>query len=453
MPGSDDRPVRPEDPPRWRCAAGTVVGRRDGDLVRATGIRYARAERYGLPVAEPPATEPVMATSFSPACPQAPAPVMDDLVRSTRDLGVDEHCQRLSVTAPADAAPGDDLPVMVWLHGGSYVSGAGDAAAYDPASLVREQRVVVVTVTYRLGLLGYLGGDDGRPGNLGLLDQIEALRWVRRCIGAFGGDPGCVTVFGESAGGDAAAHLMVADGAEGLLHRAVVQSAPLGIARGRERMARAMAAATAALPTTAEPEDLLRVQQRLLRRALRHGLVAAMPFGLQYGRHPLPAEADVDRAWQEAATRVDLMVGRTSREVALFVLAVPPLARALRSRVGGPLVERALVAPLTDRIYGTAAEELAGRHRRAGGRGCTYLLCWGAPGNAYRGSHGIELPLLLGSREVWEGPVTAGATWEDVDAQGRVLRRLWAGFAREGTLATQSHPGLVEVTELLPTAT
>jgi para-nitrobenzyl esterase len=215
-------------------------------------------------------------------------------------------------------------------------------------------------------------------------------------------------------------------------------------------MARTMAEATAALAPDAGSPELLRAQRRVQRLALRHGLVAAMPFGLQYGEPPLPAEADIDRAWEEAAGRVDLMVGRNTREVVLFALAMPPLARALRSRAGGPVVERALIGPLTRRIYGTAADELAERHRRAGGRGCTYLLDWGAPGNPYRGSHGVELPLLLGSREEWEGPVTEGATWEQVDACGRVLRALWADFARHGTLPTQTHPGLIEVRELLP---
>ncbi|WP_204263195.1 carboxylesterase family protein [Geodermatophilus normandii] len=93
------------------------------------------------------------------------------------DLVADEDCLRLSVTVPEDAGPGAGLPVMVWVHGGSYVSGAGDAPAYDPAALVREQRVVVVGVTYRLGVLGFLGGWDGRPADLGLLDLLQS--WLR----------------------------------------------------------------------------------------------------------------------------------------------------------------------------------------------------------------------------------------------------------------------------------
>jgi carboxylesterase type B len=89
---------------------------------------------------------------------------------------------------------------MVWIHGGSYVFGAGDAAIFDPRALVEEQGVIVVSVTYRLGLFGFLGGSAGRAANLGLLDIIEALRWVKRNIQAFGGAPDCVTLFGQSAG-------------------------------------------------------------------------------------------------------------------------------------------------------------------------------------------------------------------------------------------------------------
>ena len=229
---------RLEDLVDVETAAGVFTARREGDLVRATGIRYARAERFRPAVAEAVAAEPVPATSLSPACPQNPTPLLDDLlVDAMGELTVDEDCLRLSVTAPADA---DGLPVMVFLHGGSYRAGAGDSPVFDPRALVREQRVVVVAVTYRLGLLGYLGDGTARSANLGLLDQVEALRWVQRAIAGFGGDPGCVTVFGHSAGGDAVAHLMIADGARGLFSRAIVQSAPLGISRGRARMSAAM---------------------------------------------------------------------------------------------------------------------------------------------------------------------------------------------------------------------
>ena len=428
--------------PRFESSAGTFTGWRSDGVVRATGIRYARAERFAPPRREPPAEGVVAATSWSPACPQPPAPELEQMVTDPMgELVADEDCLRLSVTVPEDAAPGDRLPVMVWVHGGSYVSGAGDAPAYDPAALVREQRVVVVSVTYRLGLLGFLGGADGRPANLGLLDLVAALEWVRDNAAAFGGDPGTVTLFGESAGGDAVAHLMAAEAARGLFHRAIVSSAPLGLSRGRARMSAAMVAAARALDAAGPVDDVVAAQARVAARARRFGLNAAMPFGTQYGFPPLPAEDALEAAWARAAPEVDLLVGSNSREVALFVALLPPAARLARVPVvGRPLVE-ALVRALTRRIYARDAERAARRHRAAGGRARHYVLSFGA--GPLTGAHAVDLPLLFPHRPSWEGSLLlAGIPWADVEAAGRDVRRVWAAFARTGEVPADPGPHL-----------
>ena len=142
----------------------------------------------------------------------------------------DEDCLTLNIWAPADAL-GQSLPVMFWIHGGSFTSGSGSLGLYDGASLTREG-VVVVTINYRLGALGFLthesfvGEADDYPGagNYGLLDQIAALQWVRQNIEAFGGDPNRVTAFGESAGAISLCALMASPLAEGLFVKAIMQS-------------------------------------------------------------------------------------------------------------------------------------------------------------------------------------------------------------------------------------
>lgn len=423
--------------------AGAFRARREGGLVRATGIRYARAERFRAPVDEPVADGPVDATRLSPACPQNPTPLLDDLlVDPMGDLVVDEDCLRLSVTAPAGA---QDAPVMVFLHGGSYRAGAGDSPVFDPRPLVREQGVVLVAVTYRLGLLGYLGGDP-RQANLGLLDQLSALRWVQRAIAGFGGDPATVTVFGHSAGGDAVAHLMAADGARGLFRRAVVQSAPLGISRGRARMSAAMDAAAGDLDAGTPLDELLAAEARVEAAAAPFGLVAAMPFGTRYGHPPLPAEDDVEAAWSAAAPHVDLLVGSTAREVALFLPGLPERFAVLR-RV--PLLTRAAVVLASWVVYGRAVRSRARRHARAGGRAATYRLDWGAPGTPLRAAHCTDLPLLFGSVQAWRGaPLLAGLPWSEVERRGRELRAIWAGFARTGTVPEVDVPGFVRTRRL-----
>jgi len=422
--------------------AGVFTAWRGGGLVRATGIRYARADRFRAPVAEPVHDGSVDATRLSPACPQNPTPLLDDLlVDATGGLTVDEDCLRLSVTAPADAV---DAPVMVFLHGGSYRAGAGDAPVFDPRALVREQRVVVVAVTYRLGLLGYLGDGGARTANLGLLDQLEALRWVQRAITGFGGDPAHVTLFGQSAGGDAVAHLMVADGARGLFRRAVVQSAPLGISRGRARMSAAMDAAAGDLDATTPLDELLAAEARVEAAAAPFGLLAAMPFGTRYGRAPLPAERDLDAAWSAAAPEVDLLIGSTAREVALFVPGLTGLpARVLGAPLVGGLLTRAAVAVLSRKVYGAAVRRFARRHAAAGGKASTYRLEWGPPG-PYRAAHCVDLPLLFTDEAAWRAaPLIAGADWADVEARGRQLRQVWGEFARTGLVPLVDEPGFV----------
>ena len=135
-------------------------------------------------------------------------------------------------------------------------------------SLVAEQRVITGDVTDRPGMSGFLGVPEaGIPANLGLLDLIEALRWVQENIAAFGGDPENVTAWGESAGADAVAHLMIAEGAQGLFRRAIIQSAPFGLMRGREAMTNALGAVAAEVPADAPPQELLAVQERIERTA------------------------------------------------------------------------------------------------------------------------------------------------------------------------------------------
>lgn len=430
--------------PVFTCAAGEVHGWADAGVVRATGIRYARAERYAAPAAEPPSETPIDATAWAPGCPQAGSPLLERMFPlGFGDVAEDEDCQRLSVTVPADSSPDERLPVMVFLHGGSYVNGAGDAPIHDPAVLVREERVVVVSVTYRLGLFGYLGSPDGRPANLGLLDQVESLRWVRRNVAGFGGDPDNVTAFGESAGADAVAHLMLVEAARGLFRRAIIQSAPLGITRGREAMSEAMAEEAASISADAPADEVVTHYDRINRRARSFGLISGMPFGLQYGHAPLPREDELDAAWAAAAPDVEVLIGTNSRESSFFVSEVPPLARLARVPVLGRLLVEAVVRATTWTIYTRDARRFVVRHRTAGGRATRYTISWGAPATSYAGAHTIDLALLFPHRAVWEAsPLTHGLTGRQVEEAGRPVRRAWAEFARTGRVLDEGCPYL-----------
>jgi para-nitrobenzyl esterase len=359
-------------------------------------------------------------------------PFLDDIL-GTRygELPGSEDCQNLSITLPADIDAGERLPVMVWIHGGSYTTGSGDLAIFDPAVLVAENRVIVVAVTYRLGLFGFLATHSGRPANLGLLDQLEAFRWVQRNISAFGGDPGRVTAFGQSAGGDAIAHLMSSPEAPSLFQRAIIQSAPLGISRGREKMNHAMGIAAEAVTEDTPAMEVVSVEDRVAQVARKYGLMAGMPFGTQYGHAPLPPEGEIEAAWNATAPDIEVLIGHTADEARLF-LPRNPLVRRLGKVPGiGSAAVKAIDWVVTEAVYGRAARKFARRHARAGGQAHTYVISWGAPGNYYRAAHTVDLPLLFGNQRTWAAAgLLKGATWDEIDAVGRELRSLWAAFAR-----------------------
>ena len=222
---------------RWMAETTTALGGIKGvDLdgcERYAGIRYAKPPVGDLRFRAPQPAEPWQgvydATAFGPSAPQPP-PLTGSLVAGG-DLRTDEDCLFLNVYTPKP--DGRARPVMVWIHGGAYTMGSGDM--YDGSTFARRGDVVVVTLNYRLGALGWLALDHLDPslvgsGNNGIRDQIEALRWVRDNIGSFGGDANNVTIFGESAGGGSIGALLGAPGADGLYHKAIIQSGPVAIA-------------------------------------------------------------------------------------------------------------------------------------------------------------------------------------------------------------------------------
>lgn len=215
---------------------GRVVGETDGDLAIFRGIPYAAPPVGDLRWRPPQPVEPWSgvrrATAFGPCCPQ---PV--SILHHRMPGRADEDCLYLNVWTPRLERRAR-LPVMVWIHGGGFTTGAGSMRFYE-GSVLAGRGVVVVTINYRLGPLGFFAhpllsaeSPRGVSGNYGLLDQIAALRWVRENIAAFGGDPDCVTVFGESAGSASVSRLMVSPLAKGLFHRAIAQS---GGPHGRNR--------------------------------------------------------------------------------------------------------------------------------------------------------------------------------------------------------------------------
>ncbi len=311
--------------PVVRTVHGAVRGRYEHGVAVFRGIPYAAPPfgpgRFRPPVPPEPWDGVRDAGSFGPTAPKPP--YSEAFARYLSDPSIPgDDCLNLNVWTP-EPGPGARLPVLVWLHGGALTRGSSAVPVYDGHTFARDG-VVCVSINYRLGVEGY-GLFPDAPANAGLRDQIAALQWVRDSITAFGGDPGRVTVAGQSAGAISTGALLAAPAAQGLFRRAVLQSgAPEATDRDKvRRMVRRMASrlkipATAEAFAAADRDQLLRAQAEVGR--FSSPVLGGPGFGLVVDGDVLPhdpLEALVDG---DAAPGVDLMMGWTRDEYRLWLV-------------------------------------------------------------------------------------------------------------------------------------
>jgi para-nitrobenzyl esterase len=374
-----------------------------------------------------------------PICPQ-PASPLDAVMGKPSAAEQSEDCLTLGVIAPVvRSAP---LPVMVWLHGGAYLIGAGSHDWYDGAALVLEGDVIVVQVNYRLGVFGYLDWPGVSPPNLGLRDQLEALGWIARNIAAFGGDPQRITLFGQSAGGHAIAALMSMRESQGLFQRAIIQSAHLGVGFTKPaRAARFVRLMRAALadddPRRCSFGKLLAAQEQARAKLAGPGRLDPTPaFGPIAGFTPLTEAKDMLRAPTEHSPGVDLMIGTVRDELRSLFEANPQLRRLRLAHPVGARMFNELAARLGKGVFQVPARKLADLHARAGANVFCYELTWCPPGSALGACHVIDLPFVFGGQAAWQAAPMLGGLWHQVDALGREMRRAWTRFAHQGEPAS-----------------
>lgn len=393
-------------PRALRVAAGSGRVEAVESVVRSGPVRYARAARFGSPS---PVDEPV---GTAVVCPQPPSRLEQVMGRDPDGLGQDEDCLLLSVVAPQDPGP---HPVMVFLHGGAFQTGAGLLSRYDRAALAAEGDVVVVSVNYRLGPFGWLCLDDVAPGNLGLLDQLAALGWVHEHVADYGGDPGRVTLFGQSAGGASVVDLLRSPQARPLARRAIVQSAPAmdlapqeALGRGRE-----FAGLLDADPRTAPPEALIGALGRLAeRRRARAGDPIEPPMLPVRGVAPLPEGEAV-----APGGPLEVLIGWNRDEATAFGLGPAEVPAASRRVFADPWITW---APRC----GDAGVVVSG-----------YRLDWRPQGSPFGATHCLELALLLGDQDAWrDSPMLGAEPSSRVEAFGRQLRAVWTRFVHTGRL-------------------
>ncbi|MGH9067572.1 MAG: carboxylesterase/lipase family protein [Acidimicrobiales bacterium] len=450
--------------------SGRVKGERLDGVTRFTGIPYARPPTAGLRFQPPAEVEPWAgereAVGFGPVARQNLSPL--EARFGAGQAVQSEDCLTVNVWTPG--LDGAARPVMVWIHGGAFVTGSSSIPWYDGTSFAVSGDVVLVSLNYRLGAFGFLDlgevAGEAFPGSglAGLLDQLAALRWVRDNVSAFGGDPSNVTVFGESAGAMSIGALLGMPGSAGLFRRAILQSGACSHTRSREDSARLTADFLSALglePRSpgamkslleARPEALLGAQAKVA-EAHRDGL-AFLPVvdGIHLPRPPLEAVS------AGRVADVDLLVGTNRDEMRLFVLGDERLAGldeahlvARAKRVFGPEAARRAVAGYrtgrpgarpsdiwtamaTDRVFRIPAIRLAEAQSQVQGRGRAtycYLFTWATSvfGGTLGSCHALEIPFVFDTLDRPGADMFTGRGPEQTEIARR-MQAAWVAFAR-----------------------
>jgi len=454
--------------PVVNAPAGSLQGRREGGLNVFKGVPYAMPpvgeRRWRPPAPMPPWSGTRSAIAFGAACPQPVSQLTN--IYAEKPMPMSEDCLTLNIWAPRHV---HKAPVYFFIHGGALIGGSSREPMYNGTRLA-ERGLVVVTINYRLGVLGWLAlpelsreSPQGISGNYGLLDQIEALRWVRRNIGSFGGDPANVTIAGESAGALSVMYLMASPPARGLFAKAIAESAYMVSTPELKKTSYGSPSAEA---SGQRLETLLHAQNLAALRAMDAMKLSAesladgyMPWGTVDG-HILPDQlVNVFDKGEQA--HVPILTGFNSGEIrSLRILAPKPPATAadydaiIQQRYGdlaqeflrlypGTNMEESILATTRDALYGWTAERLV-RKQEALGQ-ASYLYFWdhdypAAEKAGLHAFHASELPFVFGTfadtPPLWpKVPATPGET-----ALSSAVIGYWTSFVRDGRPRAANEP-------------
>lgn len=465
--------------PEVTLKCGRVRGRHENGIAVFRGIRYGAStegkNRFCPPVPAESWDGVFEADAYGPHCPQPDLGLIASSPLSALFGSVNgeasEDCLRLNIYSPS--IDNRKRPVMFWIHGGYYTFGSGNEALYDGSAMASLGDVVVVTVTHRLNLFGYLFLDGaeseyfGQKPNVGQLDLVLALQWVRDNIEKFGGDPEQVTLFGESGGGRKCALLMAMPAAKRLFKRAIIQSGPctrvVTAEYGRQLADALLAELGIARVNLSQLQDI--PVSRLLEA---HSVVAQSTLGQSrqpgfiYGGFSPVLDGEVvpshpfDEVASPLSDDVSILIGTNRDEQALFLL----LDLEYRS---GLLNEEKLLARLkviagdraadilsiyrhhepdasaadllvsieTDRTYWYHSVKLADAKAAQSAPVFMYRFDWPSPalGGKLNACHGVEIPFVFGNLQVGAGLVGESSEAEDIS---RSVSQTWMSFAETG---------------------
>ncbi len=413
---------------------GRITGTSHGGVRIFRGLVYAVYERFAPPVAAdvPDPKREIQAVDYGTLCPQV-SPRVEALIGKVKGLRIAEGELCLSVYTPEDESVVH--PVMLWIHGGSFLSGGSEDPRYGAERLVRTGGVVVVKVSYRLGAEGWLYWPQAANRNLGLKDLHCALGWVHRNIRFFGGNSANVTLFSQSAGAHAAASLIATSsdaeytsfagltGSEGapLFRRVILQSAPLGITitpKEAEKVREAFLKALGKSVSSASMADILAAQEK----------VKNMRSSLTF----MPVLED-NMLCPECCRGLQVFATCAAQDASPY--ALPPFDK-LFSR--WPSFERVISTPavklLTHKIFMDGTKAYISRLVSLGVQARSHIIRWCPEGGVMGACHCIELPFILGDYDDWkDARMLQGMTRSDYDRISAELLSAWTAFARSGS--------------------
>ncbi|XP_039336533.2 liver carboxylesterase 1 isoform X1 [Saimiri boliviensis] len=482
--GSTTWAGHPSSPP----VVDTVHGKVLGKFTSLQGFAQPVAVFLGIPFAKPPLgplrftppqpAEPWSfvknATSYPPMCSQdaVTGQFLSELLTNRKEnipLKFSEDCLYLNIYTPADLTKKSRLPVMVWIHGGGLL--LGGASTYDGLALAAHENVVVVTIQYRLGIWGFFStGDEHSRGNWGHLDQLAALRWVQDNIASFGGNPGSVTIFGESAGGESVSVLVFSPLAKNLFHRAISESGvaltAVLVEKGDIKPLAEQIATTAGCKTTTSAvmvhclrqkseeellETTMKMSHLLLPTVIDGVVLPKAPEELQAARkfNPVPYMIGINKqefGWiLPMSMGYQLSEGKLDQKTAMSLLwnshpivKIPKelIPEATEKYLGGtddPVKKKDLFMDLVgDVIFGVPSVIVARNHRDAGAPTYMYEFQYRPSFSSAMkpktviGDHGDEIFSVFGAPFLKEG-----GSEEEIRLSEMVMK-FWANFARNG---------------------
>lgn len=451
-----------------RCSNGTFVGVRDGAVVAYRGIPFAMPPVGGLRWKNPVPAED--RDGVYEAFYFGKSPIQTEWPSEAGSYYPQgEDCLTLNVWASA-AGPAEGRTVMVFFHGGSYGWGAASDPIYDGHNLAEKfPDIVLVTAEYRTGIMGFIdfssvpGGEDFKTsGNLGLLDQVCALRWVRKNIRAFGGDPENVTIFGESAGAGSVSLLPLIAGTEGLFRRVIAQSGSVALTSSREEC-RNLTRRLLKLTGCGNMDELMALDEA----ALMQANVKLNYYNNFPERDGIVLPVDLYGAWERKALKdIDLLIGTNAdesrywiREMGYYVRIIPGFALY---KHGGRVMFENNLARLSDRekssvksfmaaqkgrmvwritefnnevLFRLPAAEQAVRHTRSGGRSYVYYWTMPCADVQFGACHAIELSYVFSNPQE---TIYTGGLYDEKLAE--TVQEMWVRFARTGDPATPEYP-------------